>query len=175
MKGKMQMARGRGTILAGRSGKSGRSQQYRLGNGKGPGRRMSTKVMAPEQLPSQGLRRKSISLTKTEIGRRQELQVLKEHARAIEARLRHLEKRIRDIERGSVPSAYIAFVDSYKCVGCGTCQEVCPAGAISVDEIARVDPKRCIGCGHCVDQCPQGALALHLLNTGYMEQARVAL
>jgi len=175
MKGKIQMGRGRGTILAGRSGRRGRSQQYIRGHSKGPGRRMSTKVIAHEPSPYQLPRDSTTSPTKTEIGRRQELQVVKEHARAIESRLRSLEQRIRDIERGSVPSAYIAFVDSYKCVGCGTCQEVCPAGAISVDEIARVDPKRCIGCGRCVDQCPQGALALHLLNAGYTEQARVAL
>ena len=161
--------------MAGRSGRSSRSQQYRLGNGKGPGRRMSTKVTTPEPFPSQRPRRESISSTKTEIGRRQELQVLKEHARAIESRLRSLEQRIRDIERGSVPSAYIAFVDSYKCVGCGTCQEVCPADAITAEGIAEVDSKRCIGCGHCVDQCPQGALSLHLLNTGYKEQVHVAL
>jgi Fe-S-cluster-containing hydrogenase component 2 len=175
MKGKIQMARVRGTILAGRSGKSGRSQQYRLGNGKGPGRIISTKVMAPEPLPYQTARLAATSRTKTGVSREQELHALKEQARAIKARLRHLEKRIRDIKLGFTPSDFKAFVDPEMCVGRGTCQEVCPAGAISVDEIARVDPKRCIGCGRCVDQCPQGALALHLLNTGYMEQARVAL
>ncbi|MBW1946125.1 MAG: 4Fe-4S binding protein [Deltaproteobacteria bacterium] len=121
--------------------------------------------MAPEPFPYQRPRLESISPTKTEIGRRQDLRALTEKAQGIESRLRFLEQRIRDIGQKPARSNFKAFVDSESCVGCGTCQEVCPAGAISVEEIARVDPKRCIGCGCCVDQCPQGALVLHLLNT----------
>ncbi|MCK4466924.1 MAG: 4Fe-4S binding protein [Desulfobacterales bacterium] len=169
------MPRFRGTVLSGRSGRRGCNYQYLLGHGKGPGRRMSTKVMAPEPFPYQRPRRKSIPPTKTEIGRRQDLRTLTEQAQAIESRLRFLEQRIRDIEQKHARSNFKAFVDSESCVGCGTCVDVCPTGAISVEEIARVDPKRCIGCGCCVDQCPQGALALHLLNTGYKGQVRVAL
>lgn len=161
-------------MLAGRSGRRGRSRQYRLGDGKGTGRRMSAKLVAPEVLPYQPARLAVISRTKTEITREQELQALKEQARAVEARLRLLEKRIRDTGSGATPSVLIASVESEMCVGCGTCQDVCPAGAISVNETARVDPKRCIGCGCCVEQCPRGALALHPLNTGYEKQARVA-
>jgi len=163
------MARGRGTILAGRSGRRGRSYQYLLGHGKGPGRGMSTKVMAPEPFPYQRPRRESISRTKAEIGRRQDLRALTEQAQAIESRLRFLEQRIRDIGRKSAHSNFKAFVDSESCVGCGSCLDVCPADAITVEGIAEVDSKRCIGCGHCVDYCPQGALSLHLLNTGYFE------
>jgi ferredoxin len=51
-------------------------------------------------------------------------------------------------------------VDADKCVACGTCEEVCPVGAISVEDIARVDPAICLGCGLCVDECTQGALSL---------------
>ena len=175
MKGKMQMARVRGTILAGRSGRRGRSQQYILGHSKGPGRIISTKVIAHEPSPYQLPRDSTTSPTKTEVGRGQQIQVLKEQARAIEARLRSLDKRISEFEHGFTPSEFKALVDPDTCVGCGTCQEVCPADAITVEGIAEVDSKRCIGCGHCVDQCPQGALSLHLLNTGYKEQVRVAL
>jgi ferredoxin len=175
MKGKMQMARVRGTILAGRSGRRGRSQQYIRGHSKGPGRRMSTKVIAHEPSPCQLPRDSTTSPTKTEVGRGQQIQVLKEQARAIKARLRSLDKRISELDHGITPSDFKASVDPDMCVGCGTCQEVCPAGAIYVEEIARVDPKRCIGCGCCVEECPRGALALYPLNTGYKEQARVAV
>lgn len=153
-------------MSAGRSAKRGSSRQYRLGDGKGPGRRTSTKLIATEVLPYQPTRLAVISRTKTEITREQELQSLKEEARDIEARLRLLEKRIRDIEPGATPSVLIASVESEMCVGCGTCHDVCPAGAISVGEIAWVDPKRCTGCGCCVEQCPRGALSLHTLKSG---------
>ena len=161
--------------MAGRSGRRDRSKQYRMGHVKGSGRRMSMKVTAREPFPYQLPRNGTTSPTKIEIGRGQHIQALKEQARAIEARLRSLDKRISELEHGFKPSAFTASVDTDMCVGCGACQEVCPSGAISVEEIAIIDPKRCIGCGRCVDQCPQGALALHLLNTGYKEQVRVAL
>ena len=169
------MARILGTILSGRSGRRGRSRQYLPRHGKGPGRRMSTKVIAHEPFPYQ-LPREGMKLTtKTYVGRGQQIQALKEQVRAVEARLSSLYNRIGELDHGVTPSAFKAFVDPDMCVGCGTCQEVCPADAISVKEIARVDPKRCIGCGCCVEQCPSGALALHPLNTGYKELSRVAV
>jgi ferredoxin len=169
------MARDRGTILAGRSGRSGRSKPYRMGNVKGPDSRMSMKAMARELFPYQLPRNGTTSPTKTKIGRGQQIQTLKEQARAIEARLRSLEKRISEFEHGFKPSAFTATVDPDMCVGCGACQEVCPSGAISFEEIAIIDPKRCIGCGRCVEQCPRAALTLHPLNKGKREQARAAL
>jgi hypothetical protein len=46
-----------------------------------------------------------------------------------------------------------------KCRGCGTCVEVCPAGALAlVEEKARIDPGRCIGCGECMTVCLQAAV-----------------
>jgi ferredoxin len=113
--------------------------------------------------------------TKSELNREKELQDLKEKAKAIELRLRSLVNWIEGIEKYPIPSVFIAFVDQDRCVGCGTCHDVCPADAISVDEIAKVDPKRCTGCGFCVNQCPRGALTLHPLNTGYGKAVRVAL
>ncbi len=94
--------------------------------------------------------------------------------RTIKGKLHSLEKRIREVEQGSNPSAYIAFVDPNRCVGCGTCREFCPAWAICLEETAQVDPKRCTGCGHCVEQCPMGALTLQPLNTGYRKEFRGA-
>lgn len=132
------------------------------------------KIMAPEQLRYQPARRIVTSPTKIEMSREQGLQALKERALAIEFRLRLLEKRISGLEHGFTPSEFRASVDSERCVGCGTCQDVCPTGAISVEEIARVDPRLCIGCGRCVERCPRGALMLNPLNTGYKEQVHAA-
>lgn len=45
------------------------------------------------------------------------------------------------------------------CSGCGTCVEVCPAGAIHLDGgFAQVNPERCTGCWACVQACPNGAI-----------------
>jgi ferredoxin len=125
----------------------------------------------PYQLPRNG----TTTPKKIEIGRKKQIEMLKEQARAIEIRLRSLEKRISEFEHGFKPSPFKASVDPEICVGCGACQEVCPTGAIFVEEIAIIDPKRCIGCGRCIEQCPRGALTMHSLNTGYNEQARGAL
>jgi len=54
----------------------------------------------------------------------------------------------------------VATVDTDKCIGCGTCEEVCPIGAISVAQVAKTDPKRCQGCGLCVTACPAGAISM---------------
>jgi ferredoxin len=58
-------------------------------------------------------------------------------------------------------SGYVALADEAKCVGCGTCAEVCPFGALAViDDVVSVDVEHCMGCGVCVSRCPQGALSL---------------
>lgn len=52
---------------------------------------------------------------------------------------------------------HIAF-----CNQCGTCAEVCPAGAISaVDGVYRIDADACIGCMACVEACPSKAMFVH--------------
>ena len=50
-------------------------------------------------------------------------------------------------------------VDRAKCVGCGKCREVCPAGAAQLKgKKARIDRSKCIRCFCCQEFCPRGAI-----------------
>lgn len=57
-------------------------------------------------------------------------------------------------------SGYLAEVDPVLCGGCGTCESICPFGAVSVDDTSKVNEEKCMGCGVCVGQCPQQAIRL---------------
>lgn len=51
------------------------------------------------------------------------------------------------------------YVDKSVCAGCGMCQRVCQAGAITIRSgLAVIDEKKCIGCGRCIDACPRGSI-----------------
>ena len=53
-------------------------------------------------------------------------------------------------------------IDRKKCVGCGKCREVCPAGAAQVSRgKAHIDTKLCIRCFCCQEFCPKGAVSVH--------------
>lgn len=48
-----------------------------------------------------------------------------------------------------------------RCIGCRTCVDVCPIGALSLTEKGVViDRERCTGCGDCSEACPSTALEL---------------
>ena len=58
-------------------------------------------------------------------------------------------------------SGYVARVDSEFCATCGVCVEVCPFGAISLNETsAIINWEQCMGCGICAGQCPDEAMSL---------------
>lgn len=70
------------------------------------------------------------------------------------------------IDRGYVElEPNTAYVQEEFCSGCKTCLNICPYGAISLDEsrdVASVNGAICKGCGTCVATCPSGALQQNL-------------
>ena len=54
-----------------------------------------------------------------------------------------------------------------QCIGCKTCLDVCPEGALSFSvEGNRIDRELCNGCGLCAEECP--ATALELLGSQWL-------
>jgi len=60
--------------------------------------------------------------------------------------------------------AITSFCNERICKGCGNCVEVCPFGAVELEQtsekrkVANVDQVKCKGCGCCVSACPSGAM-----------------
>ncbi|RZN44037.1 MAG: CoB--CoM heterodisulfide reductase iron-sulfur subunit A family protein [Methanophagales archaeon ANME-1-THS] len=57
----------------------------------------------------------------------------------------------------------ISQINEEICIGCGSCAEICPYGALSLDEVRRVmtvNEAMCKGCGGCNALCPSGAATM---------------
>jgi pyruvate formate lyase activating enzyme len=50
--------------------------------------------------------------------------------------------------------------DEKECIGCDTCLEICPEGALSRDNPLFIDRERCSLCFDCADNCPALALTV---------------
>lgn len=89
-----------------------------------------------------------------------EHQDLRARIKSLKGRLHSLETRIHAMEQGSRISTLRAVVAPNTCVSCGLCRDICPTGAITLNETARVHSAKCTGCGLCVEACPRGAIRL---------------
>ncbi len=62
-------------------------------------------------------------------------------------------------------------VDESKCIGCGTCMDVCVfKGREFLKNKAHIDPEYCLGCGRCVDVCPEGAISISIEDPKYINE-----
>lgn len=58
-------------------------------------------------------------------------------------------------------SGYVAQSDDGKCKTCGTCVNVCPFNALSLNQDhVIINWNKCMGCGVCVDKCTNKVLSL---------------
>ena len=60
------------------------------------------------------------------------------------------------------PSRYQAMVGD-GCTACSACIEICPVGAVSVDEKAEINVELCMGCGLCATVCPEDVITLEVV------------
>ena len=66
--------------------------------------------------------------------------------------------RIREITHPEVTNMAVT-INGSECVACGACADVCPEGALTIDDIAVVDAGKCVDCGACIDECPASCIS----------------
>ncbi|MFW9949049.1 MAG: indolepyruvate ferredoxin oxidoreductase subunit alpha [Candidatus Thorarchaeota archaeon] len=58
-------------------------------------------------------------------------------------------------------TSYISQIDEETCTGCGTCIEICPIEAPTLNnKTVKINELKCLGCGVCAQQCPEEAIRL---------------
>ena len=60
---------------------------------------------------------------------------------------------------GQVGRLHPRFIEE-NCTACGSCAEICPAGAIALDPYPVVDEAKCVSCFCCAEVCPEAALVM---------------
>jgi MinD superfamily P-loop ATPase len=69
----------------------------------------------------------------------------------------------------AVETPVIPRFNPKKCNACGTCDRLCPYGALSPAEkgsVPSLTKEYCMGCGWCLGHCPKGAIEMVLAKTG---------
>lgn len=51
-------------------------------------------------------------------------------------------------------------INALKCVGCGSCETLCPMGNITVKNGIAVSGNKCTMCYRCINKCPTQAITL---------------
>jgi len=92
----------------------------------------------------------------------QELANLKAQARVLTQQLEQIRSgAARTSPDAAAPRVHlVATADENACTLCGRCQDVCPVGAITVEQTLRIDEAACTGCGACAAECPNQAITL---------------
>jgi len=135
----------------------GRGSGMGRGMGRGGGMGMGAAMGMPTGIPPSSPPAGFPQGTEAQMTPKQELAALKQQAELLEQQKQQLNRRITQLESGRKA---VAVVDSGKCAGCGICADVCPAGAIEVNEQAVVNDEACTGCAVCVSECPNEAIIL---------------
>lgn len=67
-------------------------------------------------------------------------------------------------------SKTIAIVNRNECIGCSSCESICPVDAIHVDEngYSWADEK-CISCGACCNVCPTSCIYMGSMEEWYQK------
>jgi NAD-dependent dihydropyrimidine dehydrogenase PreA subunit len=57
---------------------------------------------------------------------------------------------------------YKVTVDEEKCIGCGSCVDICPSEVYELqnEKATVVNVEECVGCESCVESCEQGAITV---------------
>ena len=134
-----------------RGGGRGRCMGGGIGMGQGMGMGMRT-AMPGSPASFDVFQSNNIS-----VGNQSELEQLKQQSQILQKQKQEIDNRISELESGRKAAA---FVQTDKCNGCGICTDVCPAGAISINEHAFVNPRLCTACVVCVSECPNGAITI---------------